>query len=137
MSQLTKEWRFLRSGWIYAFVLTGKQAAATELVSKALKDVVERNDLVSSRRKRRLFFAMLFREGHKIPRSATTEDGSSPMLNRLHGIPEPGRSALALLHLRLFAPDQIAVIVDQTEKQLPDILKTARNDISKIVPATP
>ena len=137
MSQLTKEWRFLRSGWIYAFVLTGKQAAATELVSKALKEVVERNDLVSSRRKRRLFFTMLFREGHKIPRSATTEDGSSPMLTRLHGIPEPGRSALALLHLRLFAPDQIAVIVDQTEKQLPDLLKTARNDISKIVPATP
>lgn len=137
MSQLTKEWRFLRSGWIYAFVLTGRQAAATELVSKALKEVAERNDLVSSRRKRRLFFAMLFREGQKIPRLPAPVDESHPVLSRLHAIQEPGRSALALLHLRLFDPDQIAVIIDKTEKQLPEILIAARDDFSKIETSTP
>ena len=136
MSQLTKEWRFLRSGWIYAFVLTGRQAAATELVSKALKGVAERNDLVSSRRKRRLFFAMLFREGQKIPRLSAPEDESHPVLSRLHGIQEPGRSALTLLHLRLFDPDQIAVIIDKTEKQLPEILTAARDDFSKLDTST-
>ena len=137
MSQLTKEWRFLRSGWIYAFILTGRETAAAELVSKALKEVAERNDLVSSRRKRRVFFAMLFREGQKIPRLSAPVDESHPILLRLHGMPEPGRSALALLHLRLFDPDQIAVIIDKTEKQLPEILTAARNDFSKIETSTP
>lgn len=132
MPQLPKDWRFLRSGWIYAFVLTGSDAAATELVSKALKGVAERNDLVSSRRRRRLFFAMLYREGQKIARNADAMSGSNPILTRLHGIPEPGRSALALLHLRLFDPDQIAVIIGKTEKELPGILSAAREDFSKL-----
>ena len=50
----------------------------------------------------------------------------------LHQIQEPGRSALALLHLRLFDPDQIAVILGKTEKELPAILTAAREEFSKM-----
>jgi hypothetical protein len=132
MTNLPKEWRFLRSGWLYAFVLTGREAAATEMVSKALQGVAARNDLVSSRRRRRLFFAILFREGQKIPRQAEPAEGKYPILAGLHRIQEPGRSALALLHLRLFDPDQIAVIIGKTEKELPAILTAAREEFSKI-----
>lgn len=132
MTNLPKEWRFLRSGWIYACVLTGREAAATEMVSKALQGVAARNDLVSSRRRRRLFFAILFREGQKIPRQPEPAEGKYSTLSGLHKIQEPGRSALALLHLRLFDPDQIAVIIGKTEKELPDILTAAREEFSKI-----
>ena len=131
MTNLPKEWRFLRSGWMYAFVLTGREAAATEMVSKALQGVAARNDLVSSRRRRRLFFAMLFREGQKIPRQSEPAEEKYSTLAKLHKIQEPGRSALALLHLRLFDPDQIAVIIGKTEKELPSILTAAREDFSK------
>lgn len=132
MTNLPKEWRFLRSGWIYAFVLTGREAAATGMVSKALQGVAARNDLVSSKRRRRLFFAMLFREGQKIPRHSEPAGEKYATLSALHQIQEPGRSALALLHLRLFDPDQIAVIIGKTEKELPSILASARGEFSKL-----
>ena len=132
MTNLPKEWRFLRAGWIYAFVLTGQEAAATEMVSKALQGVAARNDLVSSRRRRRLFFAILFREGQKISCPSESAEGNDSTLAGLHKIQEPGRSALALLHLRLFDPDQIAVIIGKTEKELPAILTAAREEFSKI-----
>jgi len=131
MSHLPKEWRFLRSAWLYALVLTGGDAAATELVSRALKGVADRNDLVGSRRRRRLLFAMLYREGQKITRRDQAGNTTNSALTSLHRIHEPGRSALALLHLRLFDPDQIAVVIDKTEKQLPAILATAREELSK------
>jgi hypothetical protein len=137
MTNLPKEWRFLRSCWIYACVLTGREVSATEMVSKALQGVAARNDLVSSRRRRRLFFAILFREGQKIPRQAEPEEGKYYTLGSLHKIQEPGRSALALLHLRLFDPDQIAVIIGKTEKELPTILTAAREEFSKIETTLP
>jgi len=137
MTNLPKEWRFLRSGWIYACVLTGREVAATEMVSKALQGVAARNDLVSLRRRRRLFFAILFREGQKIPRQAEPAEGKYSTLVSLHKIQEPGRSALALLHLRLFDPDQIAVIIGKTEKELPTILTAAREEFSKIETTLP
>jgi hypothetical protein len=132
MTNLPKEWRFLRSGWIYAFVLTGQSSGATEMVSKALQGVAARNDLVSSSRRKRLFFATLFREGHKFPRHTEPAEEKYSTLASLHKIQEPGRSALALLHLRLFDPDQIAVIIGKTEKELPAILTAAREDFSKL-----
>jgi hypothetical protein len=132
MTNLPKEWRFLRAGWMYAFVLTGQEAAATEMVSKALQGVAARNDLVSSRRRRRLFFAILFREGQKISSPSEPAEGNDSTFAGLHKIQEPGRSALALLHLRLFDPDQIAVIIGKTEKELPAILTAAREEFSKI-----
>ena len=132
MTTLPKEWRFLRSGWIYAFVLTGQSSAATEIVSKALQGVAARNDLVSSKRRKRLFFATLFREGQKIPRHTKPAEEKYSTLSILHKIQEPGRSALALLHLRLFDPDQIAVIIGKTEKELPAILTAAREEFSKL-----
>ena len=132
MTNLPKEWRFLRSGWIYAFVLTGQSSEATEMVSKALQGVAARNDLVSSSRRKRLFFATLFREGHKFPRQTEPAEEKYSTLASLHKVVEPGRSALALLHLRLFDPDQIAVIIGKTEKELPAILTAAREEFSKL-----
>lgn len=132
MTTLPKEWRFLRSGWIYAFVLTGQSSSATEMVSKALQGVAARNDLVSSRRRKRLFFATLFREGQKVPRHTASGEEKYATLSSLHKVQEPARSALALLHLRLFDPDQIAVIIGKTEKELPAILTAAREEFSKL-----
>ena len=102
------------------------------MVSKALQGVAARNDLVSSSRRKRLFFATLFREWHKFPRQTEPAEEKYSTLASLHKIVEPGRSALALLHLRLFDPDQIAVIIGKTEKELPAILTAAREDFSKL-----
>lgn len=137
MTSLPKEWRFLRAAWIYALVLSGNEASATEMVSKALGDVSARNDLVSSKRRRRLFFSILYREGQKCPQHTEADKNLPPGLAGLHGIPEPSRSALALLHLRLFDADQIAVIIGKTEKELPEILASARGEFSKSISDQP
>jgi hypothetical protein len=137
MTHLPKEWRFLRSGWIYAFVLSGLESAASGMVSRALQEVAERNDLVSSRRRRRLFFAILFREGQKNPRQSRLGGQANLPLTSLHQLKEPGRSALALLHLRLLEPDHIAAIIGKTEKELPAILSAAREEFAKMEAITP
>jgi len=132
MTNLPKEWRFLRQGWIYGYVLTGGEEEATAMVSKALQGVAARNDLVSTRQRRRLFFAMLFREGQKIPHRSDPSGMRNPTLAGLHKIREPGRSALTLLHLRLFDPDQVAAIIGKTEKELPAILTGAREEFFEL-----
>jgi hypothetical protein len=130
MSNLPKEWRFLRAAWVYALVLTGREHAATGMVANALQDIANRHDVVSTKRRRRLFFAMLFREGEKKPRGAGGGSANEDGLAVFHRLEEPGRSAISLLYLHLFPAEEIADILGTSEKELAGILTRARAELS-------
>ena len=135
MSHLPKEWRFLRSAWIYALVLTGRSESATSLVKETLNSIASRADVVSTRRRKRLFFSTLFR-------SATTQENrdtsqTNEAVSTFHSLPEPGRSAATLLYLRIFTPEELAGILGKSLIELADILQATREEISKSTTPAP
>jgi len=134
MSNLPKEWRFLRAAWIYALVLTGRPHAATDLVSSTLANLIGRQDIVGAKRLRRLFFATLRREGFNSRQLDTVDFEGDPGLLATHQLSEPGRSALALLHLRIFPTDQLADVLEKSENELPTILDAARLEFESKLP---
>lgn len=136
MSHLPKEWRFLRPAWIYALVLAGTSAGATELVGTVFSQISSRHDVVTSRRRRRLFFAKLVREAGRLPRVSEGDFSGSAELFRFHELQEPGRSALVLLYLRLFTSEQLADVIGRPEKELPAILASARAELGQKLSAT-
>lgn len=130
MSHLPKEWRFLRSAWIYATVLTGEAESATALVTETLKTIAGRADVVSPRRRKRLFFSTLFRTATEPLHSSDTPAA----VKTFHSLPEPGRSALTLLYLRVFPPDELAGILGKTPIELADVLQSTRREFSNRIP---
>lgn len=133
MSHLPKDWRFLRMAWLYAVILSGSSNRAGELVDLVFKEIARRQDVVGTRRRRRLFFALLRREAGETPRLAEADFNGPSELFRFHALAEPGRSALTLLYFRLFTPDQLADVLAQPESALPDILAAARAEFSATV----
>jgi len=136
MSHLPKDWRFLRPAWIYALVLSGTSAKASELVEMVFGELSSRHDVVTSRRRRRLFFAKLLREAGSLPRVLEDDFTGPAGLFPFHQLQEPGRSALSLLYFRLFTPEQLADVIGRPEKDLPEILAKARAELAQKLPET-
>ncbi len=126
MTHLPKEWRFLPDAWSYAVILTGSPQSPTDLVTNTLNSVATRHDILGNKHRRRVFFATLFREAQKNPRRESPEPDLSDDILKLHSLPEPGRSAIALCHMGLFPIDQIADIVGKNERDLPELLVATR-----------
>ena len=136
MSHLPKDWRFLRTAWIYALVMAGTSAKAMELVETVFAEISRRQDVVTSRRRRRLFFAKLAREASKLPRVSESDFSGSTEFFRFHELQEPGRSALVLLYFRLFTSEQLADVIGRPEKELPMILASARAEMDQKLSTT-
>jgi hypothetical protein len=136
MAHLPKDWRFLKSAWVYAVVLSGSPAKAMELLESVFHEISARHDVVTSRRRRRLFFAKLLREGGKLPRLPQADFAGPSGLFPFHELQEPGRSALVLLYFRLFPAEQLANVIGRPEKDLPTILAAARAELAQKLPAT-
>jgi hypothetical protein len=122
MSDLPEEWNFLKTAWRFAFLLTG----CHEGTSKAFKDSVEEllrhphpGDL---ERTRQLFFAVVRRRSLKCPARCELEGTAA----KLHELPEPGRSALALLYLDALAAVDIQRVLNIDERLLADAMDKAR-----------
>jgi hypothetical protein len=136
MAHLPKDWRFLRSAWLYAAILSGSSSKATELLDSVFGKISDRNDVVTARRRRRLFFARLLRDAGEMPRVAEAEFTGPTGLFPFHQLQEPGRSALVLLYFRFFAPEQLANVIGRPEKDLPGILSAARTELAQKLPAS-
>ena len=136
MAHLPKDWRFLKSAWVYALVISGSPGKANELLESVFCEISARHDVVTARRRRRLFFAKLLREGGSLPRLARAEFTGPEGLFPFHGLQEPGRSALVLLYFRFFLPEQLANVIGRPEKDLPLILAAARAELAQKLPAT-
>ncbi len=136
MSHLPKDWRFLRSAWLLAAILSGSSTKATELLDSVFNEMISRHDVVTSWRRRRLFFAKLLRESSGLPRLAEADFTGPSGLFSFHELQEPGRSALVLLYFRFFAPEQLANVIGRAEKDLPGILANARAELAQKLPAS-
>ena len=127
MSVFPKEWSFLTEAWKFALVLTGREAAATALVSAALDAVSKRADLHEAERTRRVLFSILCREGAKAAAVAAPETPSEQEVFFLHQLPEPSRQAITLLSLGAFSGEQLAVLLGKSEPELARCLDDARS----------
>ncbi len=129
MSHLPKEWRFLRPAWIYAHVLTGQPESATALVTETLKSIAGRADVVSPRRRKRLFFSNLFRTASAHPKALPSVMDIPPAVRTFHYLEEPGRSALTLLYLRVFTPEELAGVLGKSPIELADLVQSTRAEL--------
>ena len=136
MSHLPKDWRFLRSAWLFAAILSGSSTKATALLDSVFREMITRHDVVTSWRRRRLFFAKLLRESSGLPRLSEADFTGPSGLFPFHELQEPGRSALVLLYFRFFAPEQLANVIGRAEKDLPGILANARAELAQKLPAS-
>ena len=127
MSLFPKEWSFLTEAWKFALVLTGREEAATALVSGALTAVSKRADLHETDRTRRVLFSILCREGAKAAAVASPETPSEQAVFFLHQLPEPSRQAIALLALGAFSGEQLAGLLGKSEPELARCLDDARS----------
>lgn len=126
MSLFPKEWSFLAQAWKFALVLTGREAAATALVSGALVAVSKRADLHETERVRRVLFSILCREGAKAAVVAAPETPAEESVHFLHQQPEPSRQAITLLWLGAFSGEQLAGLLGKSEAELARYLNEAR-----------
>jgi DNA-directed RNA polymerase specialized sigma24 family protein len=135
MSHLPREWRFLKAAWVYALVVTGSAQSASEKLLVALSATVARLDVAFSRRRRRFLLAKLHRDCAGV--QADSGQALDASLETFRKIPEPGRSALLMLYLRLLPADEIADVLRKSEKELPDILTAARANLESALEHTP
>ena len=126
MSLFPKEWSFLTEAWKFALVLTGREAAATALVSGALDAVSKRADLHEAERTRRVLFSILCREGAKATEVAVPETPAEQATFFLHQLPEPSRQAITLLCLGTFSGENLAGLLGRSEPELARCLGDAR-----------
>lgn len=127
MSLFPKEWPFLAEAWKFALVLTGRESAATALVSKALAAISKRADLHELTRTKRVFFSILCREGGKTGTVLDPETPAEQTVFFLHKLPEPSRRAITLLYLGAFSGEQLAGLLGQSEAELARCLEEARS----------
>ncbi|MDX2079738.1 MAG: hypothetical protein SFU53_03050 [Terrimicrobiaceae bacterium] len=126
MSSDPEEWPFLEDGWRYALVLTGKETEAGALVGRVLNEMAGRRDATDPGRARRVFFSALFRAARQTVPSQVAETPAEQAVAALHRLPEPGRSAWALLLLGHFSGDHLAGLVGLGERELADALTDVR-----------
>lgn len=126
MSPFPKEWSFLSDAWKFALVLTGREAAASALVSSALSSISKRADLHESERTKRVFFSILCREGARSPVVAAPETPTEKSIFFLHRLPDPSRQAISLLCLGVFSGEQLAGLLGQSKAELARCLDGAR-----------
>ena len=137
MSLFSKEWSFLPEAWKFALVLTGREAAATRLVSEALNAVSKRTDLHEASRTKRVLFSILCREGAKAAVVAAPETPAEQAAFFLHGLPNLPRQAITLFALGVFSGEQLARILGQSEPELARCLEEARALLRPALAPTP
>lgn len=138
MSSFPKEWPFLTEAWKFALVLSGRESAATELVSGTLAAISKRPDLHEVGRTKRIFFSMLCREGAKFTGVSAPETPTEQAVYFLHQLPEPSRKAMALLCLGVFSGEHLAGLLGQSEAGLARCLDEARARLRpQFAPPTP
>jgi len=112
MSHLEAEYGFLTDGWRLAGLLTGCRHGAAKCFLEAVQDVARHPHTGDLERLRTLFFARLRLRCLKFP-AVCELSGSSA---KLHELPEPGRSALALEVLGALPLEEICRVLDLNKR---------------------
>jgi DNA-directed RNA polymerase specialized sigma24 family protein len=133
MSLFPREWSFLSDAWKFALVLTGRETAATALVSGALRAVSRRPDLHDDERTKRVLFSILCREGAKAVVTGSPETPAEQSTRFLHRLPEPSRQAITLFCLGVFSGEHLAGLLGKSEPELARCLDEARQRLHPIL----
>ena len=120
---VSEEAVFLEAAWRFAFVLTGCREGASKAFKESVDELLRHPHAGDLEKTEKLLFAAVRRRSLKFP--AYCELKGSPA--RLHRLPEPGRSALALLSLNALGADAITNILGIDSRGLAEALGKARS----------
>jgi hypothetical protein len=123
MSDLPKEWVFLETAWRFALLLTGCHEGASKVFKDSVDELLRHPHPGDLDRTRRLFFTAVRRRGLKFPAHCELEGTAE----KLHELPEPGRSALALLYLDALPADDIECVLNVDERLLSEAIDKTRS----------
>lgn len=123
MSDLPKEWSFLETAWRFAFLLTGCHEGASKVFKDSVEELLRHPHPGDLDRTRQLFFTAVRRRGLKFPARCELEGTAE----KLYELPEPGRSALALLYLDALPADDIQCVLNVDERVLAEAIDKARS----------
>jgi hypothetical protein len=123
MSDLPEEWVFLETAWRFAFLLTGCHEGASKAFKDSVDELLRHPHPGDSDRTRRLFFTAVRRRSLKFPARCELEGTAE----KLHALPEPGRSALALLYLDALPADDIECVLNVDERLLAEAMDKSRS----------
>ncbi len=148
MSERAEHWEYFQDLYRFAFVLTEDEDRAMRAVTASLEDALKRprshGDLDR-------LLALLFKEvrgrvlkdapgapdgrrakGSALPEGAVAGVEAGDLVavrTAIYGLPEPGRSALALLYLDVAEAEEIQRILGVTERDLAKLLEGARAEL--------
>ena len=123
MSDLPEEWVFLKTAWRFAFLLTGCREGTSKVFKDSVDELLRHPHPGDLERARQLFFTVVRRRGLKFAARCELQG----MAAKLHELPEPGRSALALLYLDALPAVDIQRVLNIDERLLAEAMDKARS----------
>ena len=126
MNEQAEHSDWLEKAWRFAHVLTGCTEGASRAFGETVEEVRRHPHGDDEDRVASLFFTLLRRRCLKFP-ARNELPGNAGVL---HGVIEPGRSALALLCLNALPAREIQRVLDIDARKLADALEQARTALS-------
>jgi hypothetical protein len=123
MSDIPDEWVFLEMAWRFALLLTGCHEGTSKVFKDSVDELLRHPHPGDLERTRQLFYTIVRRRGLKFP--ARCELEGTPA--KLHKLPEPGRSALALLYLDALPASEIQCVLSLDERLLAHAIDKTRS----------
>jgi hypothetical protein len=123
MSDIPDEWLFLETAWRFALVLTGCHEGTSKVFKDSVNELLRHPHPGDSERTKQLFFTIVRRRSLKFAARCELEGTAA----KLHKLPEPGRSALALLYLDALPASEIQCVLNLDERLLADAMDKTRS----------
>jgi hypothetical protein len=123
MSDFPEEWVFLKTAWRFAFLLTGCREGTSKVFKDSVEELLRHPHPGDLERARQLFFTVVRRRGLKFPARCELQGTAA----KLHELPEPGRSALALLYLDALPAVDIQRVLNIDGRLLAEAMDKARS----------
>jgi hypothetical protein len=125
MSDFPEEWVFLESAWRFAFLLTGCREGTSKVFKDSVDELLRHPHPGDLERTARLLFTVVRRRSLKFPARCELEGTGA----KLHELPEPGRSALALLLLDALPAADIQAVLNIDDRLLAEAVDRARAEL--------
>ena len=123
MSDIPEDWFFLETAWRFALLLTGCYEGTSKVFKDSVDELLRHPHPGDLERTKQLLFTIIRRRSLKFPARCELEGTAA----KLHNLPEPGRSALALLYLNALAASDVQCVVNLDERLLADALDKTRS----------
>ena len=123
MSELPEDWVFVETAWRFALLLTGCHEGTSTVFKDSVEELLRHPHPGDLERTRQLFFTVVRRRSLRFPARCELNGTAA----KLHELPEPGRSALALLYLGALPASDIQRVLNIDERGLADVVDKARS----------